>query len=71
LGLTGQGGRPEPQAQLGGSELARSRSGLETLKRNIEIQPRHVIPDEGDIKVAKDVLDPSLFLKFMKVFKPR
>jgi hypothetical protein len=67
LGLMGQGGRPEPQAQLSGSELARSRGGMEKLKRNIEIQPRHVIPDEKDIEVAKDVLDPSVFAKFMKV----
>ena len=71
LGLMGQGGRPEPQAQLGGSELARSQRGMETLKKNIEIQPRHVIPDEKDIKIAKDVLDPSIFAKFIKVLRTK
>jgi hypothetical protein len=71
LGTVGERGRPEPQAQLAGSELARSRSGMETLKRNIEIQPSHVVPDQDDLDVAKDVLDPSLFAKFVKVFGQR
>ena len=71
LGLMGEGGRPEPQAQLSGSELARSQRGMKTLKRNIEIEPRHVIPDEKDIKIAKDVLDPSIFAKFIKVLRTK
>jgi hypothetical protein len=44
---------------------------METLKKNIEIQPRHVIPDEKDIKIAKDVLDPYIFAKFIKVIRTK
>lgn len=64
LGLQGEGGRPEPQAQLAGSELARSASGMERLRRNIGSNPRHIIPDASDIQVSKTVLSTEIQNKF-------
>lgn len=64
LGLQGEKGRPEPQAQLGGSELARSASGMETLRRNIGTNPRHIIPDADDIQAGKAILSTDIQNKF-------
>jgi len=69
LGLMGEKNRPEPQSQLTGSELARTPSGMSKLKTNIALQPRHLVPDEKDISVAKDRIHPEIFKNLMKVVK--
>jgi hypothetical protein len=67
LGLIGQGGRPEPQAQIGGSELARSRSGMEKLRKNIGLVPKHVVPDQRDFEVAKANLNQDIYAKLVHI----
>ena len=67
LGLVGQGGRPEPQAQLGGSEFARSASGMEKLRKNIGTNPKHIIPDENDVQTSKVVLSTDIQNKFRHI----
>jgi hypothetical protein len=67
LGLVGQGGRPEPQAQIGGSELARSRSGMKKLRKNIGLVPKHIVPDQRDFEVAKENLDQDVYAKLVHI----